>query len=186
MKVALWFMKLRPTWSELLASPFGLRPLAELSSNVADRMAPADRITSFGDRRFLLALLAVDDRRDAVLRIRLQPDDIRAGLQLDVRVLERGREAAAFGIHLARQRVGIGVERRPGAGQPAVDIDAERQAGGMQPDRLQRSRTLAIAGSSAPADKDISANDTARGVFIGRAAYLVELLGLEYQGSSSS
>ena len=39
--VALWFMKLRPTWPELLAIP-------DASSSAADCTAPAARITSFG------------------------------------------------------------------------------------------------------------------------------------------
>ncbi|MNV86506.1 hypothetical protein D3C71_1805480 [compost metagenome] len=49
MALQLWFMKLRPTWSEALASPL---PSPERSRSAAELIAPADRITSFGDRRF--------------------------------------------------------------------------------------------------------------------------------------
>ncbi|ACP27040.1 needs to be deleted [Sinorhizobium fredii NGR234] len=66
-----------------------------------------------------------------------QPGDARAGLQPHIRIFECSGQRGRFRIHLAVETVRMCIPGRLALGEPAVDIDAERQRIGVHTDRCQ-------------------------------------------------
>ena len=63
----------------------------------------------------------------SAVRCRDQPADLGAGDEADIGVGERVGERPGLGIELARIDIGKGIPGRGGAGDPALDIDGQRQ-----------------------------------------------------------
>ena len=123
----LWFMKLRPTWSERLASPAGRsRGRAQQQHRRVDRPG-ATSTTSGAARRLALPSLVVLDRRDPrPSGAGAQPGDPGAGHERDVRVGERVGEAA-------RSRRPSCAPRGVGEGVPGRSRRAASQRSGSTP-----------------------------------------------------
>ena len=83
MPCRLWFMKLRPTWSERLASPTGWSSFADASSSGGDRTAPADKDDQRRGRGAFLSPLwrSIHCRRSGCWPPVSRRGDLGAGLQ---------------------------------------------------------------------------------------------------------
>ena len=128
-------MKCRPTASERLATPASAR--AQQQRGRIHRARGKDDEPG-EDRSCARRRHATSTPVDALaVRLDEQPLDARVLPQFDIAVSKRLAETAGLGVHLAGPRVGKGVPRRFRAREPVLDVDAERQRKGMQPDALQ-------------------------------------------------
>ncbi len=81
----------------------------------------------------LAAFLHLDALDAASVGRREEAQRLRARAQGDVGITQRRVERGGLRIELASRRIGIGVPRRRAAGEPAVEIDRQRQREGREP-----------------------------------------------------
>ena len=147
-------MKLRPIWSERFARPpdVARRPGQQQDRRIAPRRrrAPPCRPRAGASR----PRSHIRRRRSAAAGFRDQPADLGAGHKADIGKSERLSERPGLGIQLARSVSGK-ASQGVCAGEPALDVDGQRQGEGMQPEPLRAApASRRSAGSSGTAERD--------------------------------